>query len=87
MGEIYKFMYACQLFSFIAFVVTLAIVSMCRFAIELFKKSYQIAIVSLGGEKMTGEKQQKSFLSSSLSIQYIENYMIQFKERTYKKLL
>ena len=77
----------CQLFSFIAFVVTLAIVSMCRFVIEVFKMSYQITIVSLGGGKMTGEKQQKSFLQGSLSIQYIENYMIQFKEAMCKKLL
>ena len=60
---------------------------MCRFVIELFKKSYQITIVSLGGEKMTGEKRQKLFLHSSLSIQYIENYMIQFKEGTHKNFL
>ena len=46
---------------FIAFVVTLVIVSICRFVIEVFKKSYQITIVSLGGEKMTGEKRQKYF--------------------------
>ena len=45
----------------IAFVVTLVIVSICRFVIEVFKKSYQITIVSLGGEKMTGEKRQKLF--------------------------
>ena len=43
--------------------------------------------MSLGGEKMTEEKRQKLFLHSSLSIQYIENYVIQFKEGTHKKLL
>ena len=58
---------------------------MCRFVIQLFKKSYKITIASLGGETMTGEKRQKSFLHSSLSIQYIENYMIPFKEGTHKK--
>ena len=36
---------------------------------------------------MTEEKRQKLFLRSSLSIQYIENYVIQFKEGTHKKLL
>ena len=36
---------------------------------------------------MTGEKRQKLFLHSSLSIQYTENYIIQFKEGTHKKLL
>ena len=36
---------------------------------------------------MTGEKRQKLFLHSSLSIQYIENYIIQIKEGTHKKLL
>ena len=57
----------CKLFSFIAFVVTLAIVSIFRFVIEVLKKSYEIIIVSLGVEKMTGEKRQKSFLHGSLS--------------------
>ena len=80
-------MYICQLFSFIVFVVTLVIVSMCRFVIEVSKKSYQITIVSPGGEKMTEEKRQKLFLHNSFSIQYIENCMIQFKEGTHKKLL
>ena len=80
-------MYICQLFSFIAFEVTLVIVSICRFVIEVFIKSHQITIVSLGGEKMTGEKRQKLFLHGSLSIQYIENSIIQFKEGTHKKLL
>ena len=41
----------------------------------------------LGGEKMTGEKWQKLFLHGSLSIQYIENYIIQFKEGAHKNLL
>ena len=59
---------------------------MCRFVIEVFKKSYQITIESLGGDKMTGEKRQKLFLHSNLSIQYFENYLIQFKEGTHKKL-
>ena len=36
---------------------------------------------------MTGEKRQKSILRSSLSIQYIEIYIIQLKEGTHKKLL
>ena len=54
-------MYICQLFSFIAFEVTLDIVSICRFGIEVFKKSYQITIVSLGGEKMTGENDKHYF--------------------------
>ena len=80
-------MYICQLFSFIAFVVTLVIVSICRFVIKVFKKSYQIIVVSLGVEKMTGEKLQKSFLHSSLFIQNIENYIIQFKEGTTKNVL
>ena len=79
-------MYICQLFSFIACVVTLAIVSMCRFVVVVFKKSYQITIVSLGGEKMTGEKRKKLFLHGSLSTQCIENYIIQFKEGAHKKL-
>ena len=80
-------MYICQLFSFIAFVVTLAMVLICIFVIEVFKKSYQIIIVSLGGEKLTGEKRQKLFLHGSLSIQYIENYIIQLTEGTYKSFL
>ena len=68
MGQNQKFIYICQLFSFKAFVVTLVIVSICRLVIVVFKKSYQITIVSLEGEKMTGEKRQKLFLHSSLAI-------------------
>ena len=55
---------------------------MCRFVIKVLKKSYQITIVSPGGEKMIGEKRQKSFLHGGL-----KNYMIRFKEGMYKKLL
>ena len=43
--------------------------------------------MSQGVEKMTGEKRQKSFLHGNLSVQNIENHMIQLKKGHTKPFL